>query len=672
MTSINFPKYGTITVSLDLVADLRTFDPTRITNGLHAIVRGQTVSTDGLGGIFTFDSTSTATDDGINTVAVNGLTTGRWTKTVRSITGAPGQKGDKGEKGETGDISPALLTARNEAVASAGAAHTSELNASGSATAAQNAAGNLTSIVGTISSVTTPGALFEFTDRLRRRVAVIDTVGTFTSAAIKAMGSYFVGSSGRRISDNPDPQSALTVIGQNRREIMDVRSTGARIGKAYVRDLTAGTIGGRPASAVVAFFGNGGVQRSDIGLLVNSTFGQSLSIGTNSSNDNEDFKLLSPTDYYHDLMFAGGVRYQDNGNNVSSLIPYAAQRPTGGAGETIHGGYNAMMAQLFNAYGIPPLDNPMSTISMAPGQGETAIDGFLEGTGLFDRFILGIQAAVNLRAGRKVVVAPVKWMQVESQGPNDDQYATKLIALANSVDTRVRAITGQTEPVGLLTYQARFGDSSLKFSTAARQSPLIQIAGPIWDLKVAGLSGSQFDMVHLANQGYYMYGARCAVADFSTIFLKRPWRPLQIARDARGRVRCRRESANRLIVKYDVPFDGELYMDQSNIRFNTTGVASAGILQNGFFVTDANDVNIPLGDVTVISRNEILIIGPNIAVAGNKLNVGSKLLNRSSEAVCALRDRMGDIITIDDFKNEPLHNPAIGEAWTMTSEELGL
>jgi len=96
MTSVTFPKYGTITVSLDTVAELSTFKAIKLFDGLHAIVRCQTVANDGLGGIFTFDASSTDADNGTSVIAVTGLAVGRWIKTVRSIAGPQGPTGASG------------------------------------------------------------------------------------------------------------------------------------------------------------------------------------------------------------------------------------------------------------------------------------------------------------------------------------------------------------------------------------------------------------------------------------------------------------------------------------------------------------------------------------------------------------------------------------------------
>lgn len=103
MVQVNFPTYGTITVSLSTVYDLAAFSPTKITDGLHAIVAGQSSPDDSLGGIFTWDGSSTATEDGVLVVAAPGLATGRWIKTVKSIVGPTGAIGPVGPTGPKGD-----------------------------------------------------------------------------------------------------------------------------------------------------------------------------------------------------------------------------------------------------------------------------------------------------------------------------------------------------------------------------------------------------------------------------------------------------------------------------------------------------------------------------------------------------------------------------------------
>lgn len=84
MVQVNFSNYDTITVSLQTVADLRTFPANKILDGLHAIVTGQASVEDQQGGIFTWSPTSVAPDDNLSVIACSTLSTGRWIKTVRS------------------------------------------------------------------------------------------------------------------------------------------------------------------------------------------------------------------------------------------------------------------------------------------------------------------------------------------------------------------------------------------------------------------------------------------------------------------------------------------------------------------------------------------------------------------------------------------------------------
>lgn len=135
--SINFPAYGTITVSLPLVANLRDYPASDLLDNLHAIIDGQTTVADGQGGLFKWDATNTTDDNGTTVLAVTGVTTGRWIKTVRTgDTGATGPTGPTGATGPTGDVTPAATAAASAADASATAAAASATAAAGSATTA--------------------------------------------------------------------------------------------------------------------------------------------------------------------------------------------------------------------------------------------------------------------------------------------------------------------------------------------------------------------------------------------------------------------------------------------------------------------------------------------------------------------------------------------------------
>lgn len=114
MVQVNFPSYGTITVSLQTVADLTTFPPRNLVEGLHAIVAGQATVGDGQGGIFTWNGRSAIAADGVSVVAITSLTTGRWIKTVKSIVGPIGDRGPLGPVGPVGPMGPPDNILRND------------------------------------------------------------------------------------------------------------------------------------------------------------------------------------------------------------------------------------------------------------------------------------------------------------------------------------------------------------------------------------------------------------------------------------------------------------------------------------------------------------------------------------------------------------------------------
>jgi hypothetical protein len=83
--TINFPSYGTITASFATVADLRAIPTQQVVTDLHAIVTGRVTPDDGEGGIWSWIADNAAADDGIDTVAIAGLPTGRFVRVVKAI-----------------------------------------------------------------------------------------------------------------------------------------------------------------------------------------------------------------------------------------------------------------------------------------------------------------------------------------------------------------------------------------------------------------------------------------------------------------------------------------------------------------------------------------------------------------------------------------------------------
>jgi hypothetical protein len=564
-----------------------------------------------------------------------------------------------GARGPMGEVTPALQELADEAAASA-------------------------AIVGDYAAilsprVSRPGFLFEFVDSFRRIIAFIDTANIFTVSRVKASFSYLLGDKGRAIADSFDSTLFFGVFDPARRAYFTVRKDGIRARKVCASEIQTDTINGVAAGAYQTLF-------SSIPALPDNTTreavvatGQSLSEGTGSTEpgDGSNPPIALTTDQpYGNLMPTGGVRpYLTAAPDPwVALVPHveAADVPNS-CGETILGGFQAMVAQLFNRFGYAPSDHFLRTVVASVGQGETAIAAFRQGaSSLFARVTDTVQHIEDLTPGEVLKARSVLWLQGESDGATSEAaYAANLVGLANETDVAVRAVTGQIDPVVLLSYQIDRPKIGLAQQDAARSARLVQIAAPMYWVEWAGLRGANFDLVHRSAEGYKRLGACFAVAWFCQNILKHPWRPLQLALDARGRLDCTVDGTD-LIVRYHVPHSGVLEFDDV-VQINTDGTPlKIAARQRGFRLFDDDGVTEkPLRDVVLEGRDRVRLVGAN-PVANDILRVGftDPTSHDPASAVVNLRDRQGDVITFDDLGGLPVHNWALIESHQLTAEEL--
>lgn len=73
--------YNPINQTFDVLNDLRAQKGTTTT---QVYLLGLTSMNDGNGGVFIWNDTSTVADDGMNTIAVTGVSTGRWVRSKNS------------------------------------------------------------------------------------------------------------------------------------------------------------------------------------------------------------------------------------------------------------------------------------------------------------------------------------------------------------------------------------------------------------------------------------------------------------------------------------------------------------------------------------------------------------------------------------------------------------
>lgn len=87
MAQIKSPKYNPIAFTRVSVDELRSIPVSDIVDGMFAFVAGQVTLGDGDGGVYIFDPNSTDPDDNLETVAPQGLTTGRWNRLISNVSG---------------------------------------------------------------------------------------------------------------------------------------------------------------------------------------------------------------------------------------------------------------------------------------------------------------------------------------------------------------------------------------------------------------------------------------------------------------------------------------------------------------------------------------------------------------------------------------------------------
>lgn len=521
------------------------------------------------------------------------------------------------------------------------------------------AVGNVLAVVNPSSS--TPTKLFEFLDKLRKLIAYIDDQGTFAVNRVLAKAGFTLGTKGREILTDPNPQTFLAVMDKARRVYFRVGVGGARVGKLTANETETTKLNGRATNNYQRIFGVATLVADPTEREVIVSYGQSLSVGIGASDGISGLVPIVKTvdQPYGNLMFPKGPRFWDGGSDLTALVPHIEQ-VTANGGETILGGFQSMLAQLYSHFGAPPADTKLRTIAIAPGRGETALALLRQGTDLFIGYMAAVQAAVTLNPGKVVKSRSQLWMQGESDGANAN-YVNEVIAFAGEVDAGVRSATGQPEKVITFAYQTNRGKSMYETSEAAKISPLVKVGTPIYWAEYNGQAGANYDDTHLSAKGYAMVGACFAVAWFSEFALGLPWRPVSLAKDARGRLRCRVEG-NDLIVKYHVPFGGGLVFDNTVRPRSNQGVylfASDGVTQK------------PIADVRLENRNELRLVGA-AAAAGDILRIGFKSPTSTvkADAGTNLRDNMGEIVTFDDLGRVPIHNWAIGEQHVLTTQEL--
>ena len=229
-------------------------------------------------------------------------------------------------------------------------------------------------------------------------------------------------------------------------------------------------------------------------LLTVIVLGQSWATGSNG--DMDDFEPATPTPEHpgHALMFDAGA--VPRGRKVSHftdlherVLSSMKESPCSGAADQI-------MRTCEKRFGQKPkmlffsVGRGGTTVA---GIGQTAEDGLLKGSVQHQETMRLVQAATKIAGeqGMRVRVLAICFAQGEADSgfktPFRD-YQRRVILLRQAYEADIRAISGQTEAVPLLTYQTNRGPTRVGIEPTIPQAqlhlsdidPLIRCIGPVY------------------------------------------------------------------------------------------------------------------------------------------------------------------------------------------------
>ena len=337
-------------------------------------------------------------------------------------------------------------------------------------------------------------------------------------------------------------------------------------------------------------------------------YGQSLSCGVSTD------ALVTTTQRFDNLKFSGGVRAQDAGTNpavkYASLVPLIetaitpAELEAAGTWqrETPCGGATDYVKELIAAEnGISYTQQSYQLLGSAPGIGATTISQLNKGTSYYTRLMADIQYGYNLAqaAGKTYKCLSLSWIQGESDGATAiSTYVAALNQLQIDFDTDVKAITGQTETVTLITYQTKAGgNATLAQLQASNTYPNIVMAGPHYHL-------AKTDGTHFTGLSSKIYGAYLGLVYKRVVIDGVPWAPVKpISIYRQGTL---------IYARFNVP-TGPLVFDSTTV---------AGQPNNGFTLTDSGGTPITVNSATLVGPNTVRIVAASTVPAGAKLQYG--------------------------------------------------
>lgn len=370
------------------------------------------------------------------------------------------------------------------------------------------------------------------------------------------------------------------------------------------------------------------------------SYGQSLSVGATATT------ILSTTQPYSNLTFNTGPRQDTSATSIVPLVEQANNPSSDGytnRGETHCSGMaNYASRSMMLEAGVAPQNHVI--FASTAGHGGYTIDQLKKGSAWYSVLIDHVNKAKSLNAGKSYHVPVVPWIQGENNAVSGGlqtsyaEYKSKLSQLQIDVDSDVKAITAQTDPVRFITYQMSYAartwsDIAKAQLDLARENDNFMLATPMYHFPYAT------DNIHLTNVGYKWMGA----------YFGRAYKQYMVEGRKPDFINpiSAQIDGNRIVIKFDVP--------TLPLQIDTTSLART--TNNGFKVMNGSS-EIAITNVSASEDTVILLLSSapsgsvQVRYALDYLGVGLTITGGASGN---LRDSTTDAIEIAGVE-KPLYH----------------
>ena len=298
--------------------------------------------------------------------------------------------------------------------------------------------------------------------------------------------------------------------------------------------------------------------------------------------------------------------------------------------------------------GLAYTDINYQMLLSAPGYGATTIGQLSQGTAHYNRLIAQATYGLALAtaASKTYAVQAVAWVQGESNygGTPQATYTAALNTLITNLNTDIKAVTGQTKNIPLISYQIsthKVGGSAtpiiaLAQLEVAQSNALATISTPMYIMDYQGV-----DDYHITSVSSRLLGAYMGLAYKRVVIDGLAWKPVMPLSSIK--------SGAIAVVKFNTP-SGRLVFDTSLVALNTN---------YGFELVDSGGTALTINSVSISGPNSVKIVAAASIPAGAKLRYAWSGLTATGVTGPRgnLRDTQGDSIVFDpNGMNRPMHN----------------